>query len=219
MSAKSDLRLRMKVLRDAQPPEEIAARSREAVQRLLTLPELSLAAVQNRFVTLYHAIRSELDPISAVAELARRGARILLPSIIPDPENTASLAFGEVPPEVALVCDESPRALADWLDPGAFGLLEPSLGSLIPVEQLRRELACMVLPGLAFDAKGYRLGYGKGYYDGFIGRMDAHVPLVAPTFDFQLLDGPIPAEPHDIPVDVIVTPTRLVRVDARSRTL
>ncbi len=211
MSAKSDLRRRMKELRDAEPPEARAEASRIVAARLLALPELEASVVENRFVTLYYPIRSELDVLGAVALLARRGARILLPTIIPDPENTSSLVFGEVPPEVALACDERPDALRQWLDPGSFHLLEPSLGSLVPIETLRHALACMVVPGLAFDASGNRLGYGKGYYDGFLARLTAHVPLVAATFDFQLLDGPLPLEPYDVPMDVVLTPTRLVR--------
>jgi len=211
MSAKSDLRSRMKALRDAVPAQTRADLSRKAVEFLLALPELGEAAVANRFVTLYYPIRSELDVKGAVAELARRGARILLPTVIPDPENTSSLAFGEVPPEVARACDENPDALLQWLDPGAFGLLEPSLGALVPLEVLRHELACLVVPGLAFDGAGDRLGYGKGYYDGFLARLEKHVPLVAATFDFQLLEEPLPTEPHDVPVDIVVTPTRILR--------
>jgi 5-formyltetrahydrofolate cyclo-ligase len=212
VSTKSDLRRRMKALRDAVPAEERAAWSHEAVARLLALPELDSTAVANRFVTLYYPIGSEPDVRGAVAELARRGARILLPTILPDPANTSSLAFGEVPPEVATTCDANPDALRDWLDPGAFNLLEPSLGALVPLEVLRHALACLVVPGLAFDAAGNRLGYGKGYYDGFLARLDTHVPTIAATFDLQLLDEPLPVEPHDVPVDVVVTPTRLVRV-------
>jgi 5-formyltetrahydrofolate cyclo-ligase len=212
---KSAIRLQSKTLRDAQSPEQAARDSREVVRRMLALPVLQQASVQNRFVSLYHPIRSELDVTGAVAELVRRGARILLPVILPEPDGISALAMGEVPPEIALACDTAPQTLADWLDPGSFGLLEPSRGALVPIEAMRHEFACVIIPGLAYDAHGTRVGYGKGYYDGFLARFrrpgQPHLPVVAPAFDFQLLDGTIPAVPHDVPVDTIVTPTRTLR--------
>ena len=208
---KSSIRLRMRTLRDALPPEQAEADSRAAVRRMLELPCLQFAAVNNRFVSLYHPMRSELDPTSAIAELARRGAHILLPAVLPDPDDTSSLTMGEVPPELALRCDTACADLVAWLDPGAFGLLEPSHGSLVSIDVLRRELACVVVPGLAFDPRGYRCGWGKGYYDGFLARLHGSVPVVALAFDCQIMEELLPAEPHDVPVDVIVTPTRTVR--------
>ncbi len=210
METKAALRTRMKALRDAIPPEVRAADARRAVDRLLALPELSGHAVSGRCVTLYHAIRSELDATSAFAPLARRGARILLPILFPDPDGVPSLAFGEVPPEIALAVDDEPQVLADWLEPGIFGLKEPSRGSLVSLDELRRGTACVVAPGLAYDPRGYRLGWGKGYYDGFLGRLGPQVPVVALAFEAQLLDDPLPNAPHDVPVDLIVTPERVL---------
>jgi 5-formyltetrahydrofolate cyclo-ligase len=209
---KSTIRLQAKVLRDAQPQKMATERAREVVRRMLDLPELHQSAVQNRFISLYHPIRSELDILGAVAELARRGARILLPVILPEPDGVSALAMGEVPSEIALKCDMDPQTLTDWLDPGSFGLREPSRGALVPIEALRHEFACVIIPGLAYDLHGTRVGYGKGYYDGFLARFrgagQPHLPVIAPAFDFQLLDEAIPIAPHDVPVDIVVTPTR-----------
>ena len=64
------------------------------------------------------------------------------------------------------------------------------------------ETALVLMPGLAFDAAGHRLGYGKGYYDKFLAR-EPHHPTVALCFDFQMLDS-IEHDPHDVPVDLVL---------------
>lgn len=64
------------------------------------------------------------------------------------------------------------------------------------------ETALVLMPGLAFDAQGHRVGYGKGYYDKFLAR-EPHHPTVALCFDFQLLDA-IEHDSYDVPVDLVL---------------
>lgn len=92
---------------------------------------------------------------------------------------------------------------------GKYGILEPD-------EQLRAErtvdpqsIDLAVVPGVAFDRKGNRLGYGKGYFDRLLARLPPNCPRVALAFDCQLVDT-IPAEAHDIPLQTIVTETRTI---------
>jgi 5-formyltetrahydrofolate cyclo-ligase len=76
----------------------------------------------------------------------------------------------------------------------------------------------VILPGVAFDSNCNRLGHGKGYYDCFVERLLANnaklagprPTLLAVGFDEQIIEGSIPVESHDIPVDHVVTPTRLI---------
>ncbi|MDT8421833.1 MAG: 5-formyltetrahydrofolate cyclo-ligase [Desulfuromonadales bacterium] len=86
------------------------------------------------------------------------------------------------------------------LSSGSFGLLEPEGGREVPVA----ELDLMVLPGVAFDRYGYRLGYGKGFYDRELHSAGFSGVLVGLCFGFQLLDR-LPVERHDVPVDCLVT--------------
>lgn len=88
----------------------------------------------------------------------------------------------------------------DALSKGAFGLLEPQGGSAASVAGLD----LMIVPGVAFDRTGHRLGYGKGFYDRELHAAGFSGVLIGLCFDFQLLDR-LPAEPHDVPVDYIVT--------------
>jgi 5-formyltetrahydrofolate cyclo-ligase len=68
----------------------------------------------------------------------------------------------------------------------------------------------VLLPGAAFDHRGNRLGYGGGYYDRLLARLKKKLPLVALAYEEQIVDS-LPAEPHDIKVDMIVTDERVIR--------
>lgn len=84
-----------------------------------------------------------------------------------------------------------------------FGIREPVLEGEAPVSVL--QLA--VVPGLAFDARGGRVGFGAGYYDGLLREFGG--AAVALAFDFQVLDH-VPQEDRDVPVRAIVTENRMI---------
>ena len=93
------------------------------------------------------------------------------------------------------------------LSPGSYNILEPPRGGF---ESLMEEFDCAIVPGVAFDAMGGRLGYGRGYYDRILVR--AKCPTVALAFSFQILSEPLPSEVHDVRVDSIVTEKRVFRI-------
>lgn len=95
----------------------------------------------------------------------------------------------------------------DDLRAGNFGILEPLGGRAIPVA----ELDLLLVPGVAFDQTGHRLGYGKGYYDRLLQQRSGDCCLVGLCFDFQLLSI-LPAEAHDIRMDLLVTEQRTLRL-------
>ncbi|MCL2437851.1 MAG: 5-formyltetrahydrofolate cyclo-ligase [Coriobacteriia bacterium] len=119
-------------------------------------------------------------------------------------------------------------ALLEHLLPGSFGIPEP--GADMPLVDLK-DIAVMLVPGLAFDAQGNRLGYGKGYYDQLLAPLQQGlVPqllsqqsdeapeglsvskgplLVGISYDETLFDQ-LPAEPHDVKMDYIVTPQQTI---------
>jgi len=67
-----------------------------------------------------------------------------------------------------------------------------------------------VVPGIAFDLQGHRIGYGKGYYDKALHRLEGQGKLVGLCYDFQLVDR-IAGEPHDVKMDLILSEKRVVR--------
>ncbi|MGV3488854.1 MAG: 5-formyltetrahydrofolate cyclo-ligase [Tuberibacillus sp.] len=86
-----------------------------------------------------------------------------------------------------------------------YGLLEPieSETSVITKE----EMDVIIVPGLVFDRQGYRIGFGGGYYDRFL--KDVDTLKIAQALDVQIIDR-IPVEAHDIPVDVLFTPSEMI---------
>jgi 5-formyltetrahydrofolate cyclo-ligase len=98
--------------------------------------------------------------------------------------------------------------LVNWDDLaiGTFGILEPEIKKNVNNE----EIDIIIIPGIAFDVKGYRLGRGKGYYDRFLLKMKAK--KIALAFEYQLLPK-IPHDKHDIRMDYIITEKRVIKCD------
>lgn len=89
------------------------------------------------------------------------------------------------------------------LIPGHFGILEPPVAAPLMEPEA---LDLIVVPGIAFDRNGYRLGRGAGYYDRFLNRTPARTFKLGLAYDFQLLDK-LPVAAHDIPMDGLLTPS------------
>jgi 5-formyltetrahydrofolate cyclo-ligase len=189
---KRALRLEMGERREALTEEDRQRRSAAAVARLLALPELS--RLQGRTVAGYIAVKGEIDPAAALATVQGGGAAVALPRVslaLP------TLRFHLVGPGVGMVTSSR------------FGLIEPeeSAPKIAP-----RELAVMIVPGMAFDRQGRRLGFGGGYYDGVLAgaRAGGRTAIIGLAYDFQIVDT-VPSGEGDLPVDFVVTDERVVR--------
>lgn len=93
------------------------------------------------------------------------------------------------------------------LKKGTYGILEPC----IIKKAEPRDMDAILVPGLAFDRAGGRMGFGMGYYDRLLEK--THAVKIGLCYDFQLL-GSIPAEAHDIPMDFIITERETVKINA-----
>ncbi|RKD30087.1 5-formyltetrahydrofolate cyclo-ligase [Thermohalobacter berrensis] len=93
------------------------------------------------------------------------------------------------------------------LTKGTYGILEPK------EEYIRKSdpdlLDLIIVPGVAFDKRGYRIGYGGGYYDRFLGKLNKEIPKIALAFDVQIVPKIIP-DKFDIPVDFIITENAII---------
>jgi len=184
--AKKAVRSELRAIRDAMPAEERRRRSREIVVRFLELPEVRAATT----VMAFWSFGSEVDTGDLIRSLHERTVRVALPRIA-EGELTA-LAY----------------APGDRVTYAPFGAGEPVNG-----EELRPEVFDLILvPGVAFDRAGRRIGYGGGYYDRFLRLADASAFLVAVAFREQVLDGPLPAGRFDLPIDAIVTERETIRI-------
>ncbi len=141
----------------------------------------------------YHAIRAELDPMPLLAALHERGFSLVLPCMGGD---SVSLTFREWTPGSALLRRK-------------FGVEEP------PAHNSAVEPTIVFAPLVAFDAEGARLGYGAGYYDAALRNMRARRKILAIGIAFDEQEFPhIPREPQDEPLDMILTPTRVIACGA-----
>lgn len=96
-----------------------------------------------------------------------------------------------------------------------FGVSEPipNPNNIFLLNEDRlKEKTIMIIPGLAFDSMGNRLGYGKGYYDEYLSRDYAKDFIkIAMAYDFQIIDK-VPTDEYDVPVDFIVTPSKIITI-------
>ena len=90
---------------------------------------------------------------------------------------------------------------------GKMGIREPQ--ERVPVSPV--EVDAFILPGLAFDLQGGRLGYGAGIYDTILSQARKSAPKIALCYDWQVLEEPLPLEPHDVRMDYLVTDKRVIR--------
>lgn len=187
-TVKTELRKRMRGLRHTMPASACLARSARIVAGLELLPEM----VGARHVALFYPIeeRHEVDLRSLDAELRSRGVSVYYPSIDPD---TRDMTFRHV---VDL----------DALEERGLGFREPDASA--PVATL---LDLVVVPCLAADPTGYRLGYGAGFYDRTLPAFAPPAFTVAVAYDYQLL-AEIPKSPRDVAVAAVVTDARTLRV-------
>lgn len=190
--AKDVLRARMQSVRRVLTVEACAIRSAALCARLLELPELANA----RTVLGFHAFRKEPDPTAALAALRARGVQIGLPRVDPEP-NPMTLTLHEHMPAESLV--ES-----------GWGIMEPPASSP-RIEDERFDL--VLVPALCIDGSGYRVGYGKGFYDRLLERLPRAI-TVSICYDHELL-GELPNTDGDVPVQLIVTDARVLRAERR----
>jgi len=183
---KKNLREEILARRKSLAAETCLALSLEIQARFIDMIEYRDASV----IALYSAILNEVFTEEILRAARLNGKKVVYPRV-----RDSLLEFAEV------------RERSD-LVPGVYGILEPSGTSVCSV----REIDLMLLPGVAFDLSGYRLGYGKGYYDrtlhGFLG----DVLLVGLAFDMQVVET-IPAEIHDVRLDLLLTEERMVRFE------
>jgi 5-formyltetrahydrofolate cyclo-ligase len=185
---KAALRARVLAARAALPPGERAEAGRLVRDALLSLPEVQMAGT----VAAYYSVGTEPGTRGLVYALWKRGSYVLLPVLRPDGD--LDWASYEGP---------------DSLVPGPRGLLQPA--------EPRRGVQAVasadvvIVPALAVDRAGNRLGRGGGSFDRALARVGQPVPVIALLYDGELLDQ-VPAAAHDVPVRAVARPGHGVSV-------
>lgn len=184
---KRSLRAEMLARRRALTHDVWRTSSNAAQLALLALDEYLRADT----VALYAPAHKETDTGLILAEAFRAGKRVLYPAVCGH-----EMVFRPV------------NDVAE-LQAGAFGILEPCPTS---PDHHADEADLVVVPGVAFDLSGHRLGYGKGFYDRFLNNSGRSAHLVGLCHDFQIVAGELPRDSHDIPMELVVSDKRVVRI-------
>ncbi|MGW2054479.1 5-formyltetrahydrofolate cyclo-ligase [Streptomyces sp. NPDC001840] len=193
MPGKAALRSELLTARRLLSDEDARRAAAVLARRALELPELARA----RTVAAYVSVGREPGTRALLDALRTRGVRVLLPVLMADND-----------------LDWAPYEGTERLVRAGRGLLEPDGARLGPDAVLEADV--VLLPGLAVDGRGMRLGRGGGSYDRVLGRLERAGAV--PALAVLLYDGEVvarvPTEPHDRPVQAVVTPGGVLRFGA-----
>ncbi len=190
METKKEIRSRLKKQRSLMSADECRSMSHEIYKRLIAL-ELDR---EYDNILLYSAIRNEVNTDEYFACLINKAKRIYYPRVCGD-----EMSFYRV------------RCL-DELNCGSFNINEPDMTDEYTEADGR---ALMIVPGLGFSDTGYRIGYGKGFYDRYLSSFTKRdtVTAVGVGYDFQLLGNVTFEDEYDVPLDGVITDKREVFID------
>jgi 5-formyltetrahydrofolate cyclo-ligase len=171
--------------------------------------ESEIAAAEKTKIRLdMREIRDAIDP-----ELLRKKNDDICRALLSLPEYKAAdnimayIAFGtEANPETAMHAAAAERRRI--MVPDHFGLIEVT--GVFAKRAKAEDIDLVLVPGLAFDENGYRLGYGGGWYDRFTTKLRNGVKLAGLAYEEQVVRS-LPAEPHDLRLDMIITDRRIIR--------
>lgn len=185
---KRSIRSKILKLREALTPVEWKDRSARIRQRLLR----SKVWQEANHIALYHSVKKEVDTTGLIEAAWEEQKLVYLPKCEP---KRRLLTFYRIDS-------------FDQLEVVYYGLPEPDPARCAPLEMSQLDLA--VVPGLAFDRQGYRLGYGGGYYDRFLAGLPDGVITLSLAFQFQVWADPLPRDTYDLPVHTILTETEWI---------
>lgn len=175
--------------RKSMSSEELIEKSNLVAEKLLSTNLYKDASTIMAYIDFRNEVQTEKIIKTAIAD----GKRIVIPISIVE---TRQLLLSEI-----INYDTE-------LESGAYGILEPKKEY---IRETDPNLVDMVLiPGVAFDERGFRVGYGAGYYDRFLERVREDSSKIALAFELQMVDYAF-EDSHDVPVDMIVTEDKIVK--------
>jgi len=172
--------------RNSLSKEVVERKSRLVEEKFLKLPEFEKA----KLVMVYYGVKSEVATKGIIEKALKQGKRVVLP--VTNFENNSLK-----PVEITSL---------EELKKTKFGLMEPRNGK----EVKKSEIELIVVPGVAFDGKGSRIGTGRGFYDSLLGKISTKVPLVGLCFEENFQES-LPSESHDVKMNIVVTDRQVLR--------
>jgi 5-formyltetrahydrofolate cyclo-ligase len=195
-AVKKAMRARIRAERRLRPEPERQADGLALAGIVLGLPDVAAAGC----IACHATLPGEPDTAPLRDALRAAGIAVLLPIVLADGHLEWALDDGDLVPT------------------DRFDGLEPT-GQRLGLEGIGRAQV-VIVPALAVDTLGNRLGQGAGHYDRTLRLIDPSVPVYALVHDSEVLDAtiePVPAQRHDLPVDAAITPQRCLRMPPRRR--
>ncbi len=186
--SKFELRKHIIAQRNALPLQTLKDNSAAIVTKLLNLPEYHMATT----VMAYVDFRNEVQTASIMENAMQQNKRLLLP--------VTNVSNKRLVPSQVL-------HLPDDLTPSTWGILEPKPQCIRPIDP--KEIDLVIVPGVAFDTAGNRLGYGGGFYDRFLPSVRVNTTLVSLAFELQIRSNIYPAK-NDVPIHILITEDRVL---------
>lgn len=181
--SKREWRRRILEEREALPAERVKAGSFAIARKLWNLAAYQRAGS----LMTYVAFKKEVQTEAIIREALSQGKKVAVPLCSRPERQLIASRLLDFPGDLA---------------PGTWGIPEPKPETLRPLDPCSLDL--VLVPGVAFDRQGYRLGYGGGYYDRFLKRLAPGCVCVGLAFSLQVVDV-LPREDHDRPVDLVIT--------------
>ena len=175
--------------RKALSKREIDEKSTAIKEKLNLMPQFK----KSKNILTYVSFNNEVDTINTIKDLLiKKEKNVLVPYV----DKNKLIQISKI-------------NSFDELEPKTFGILEPKDGKIRKFDAKKVDL--VLVPGIAFDKNGHRIGYGYGYYDRFLGKLNKNITKIGLCNEFQLVEK-IPEEKHDVPMDVIITEKRVIKV-------
>jgi len=189
MQEKEELREKYLNERSRISQNKISSWSKKINKKFLSLPQLEKA----KKIMAYASMRKEIETYDLMEELLDQGYLLYLPYTI---KEINDLGTAEI------------NNLDSDLKEGNYGVQEPA--AELRDQDVPEDLDLIIVPGACFTEKGYRIGYGGGYYDSFLNKHGAGALKVGFCYDQFVVDS-IPVEEHDVPVDIIITEKEIIQ--------
>ncbi len=194
---KNDLRNRVIGMRDSLPPAEVLQRGDIIIDRLFGMEQFAKCNV----ILCYVDMRNEVPTRVLLRRLIGEGRSVCVPAIVKDCPEDRKMRACEI------------RDIDKDLKAGTFGIYEPADcicgGDCSLRVYLPGELDAVIVPGIAFDRKRRRIGYGAGYFDRYLSNVRSDCMKIGLAYEFQVLEN-VPSEGHDIALDMIITEDEII---------
>lgn len=183
MKDKKEFRSHVLKIRNSMTQGQVSEKSKRIIEKLVSTEDYKNSAT----VFIYMSFKNEVETMDLIKRMLAENKQVVIPYT--DVENTVI-----IPSEIKNVEND--------LKMSSFGYLEPVKEKIVPVNPEKFDL--IIVPGVVFDKRLNRIGFGKGYYDRILEHKRKDAKAIALAYTFQVYDE-IPFESHDIKMDAIIT--------------